>query len=321
MKKFFLYMVTILILSSFFLVGYGAYQYNTLNNRWYQPLNPPSVEDHGTTGTDHSSEPQPVTEREPMEPFTILMMGVDSRGEKNSRSDTIMLAAVNPEKQKVLLFSLPRDTYVNIPGYGYEKLNHSMFFGGPGLVKQTVEKFLDIKIDHYVTVDFEGFRLVIDELGGIEIDVEKRMKYIDPTDGTNIDLQPGEQILDGKNALDYARYRLSSIGGNDSDFQRMERQQKVIKAMIDKGTQFTSLFKVFSIMDIMGDHVRTDLTQKQISTLITRFADFSSDKIETTDVRGVSQRMPYTENLSLWFYVVDDGEKARLKEMIEKVLN
>ncbi|MBO8170327.1 MAG: LCP family protein [Bacillaceae bacterium] len=309
-----LIVITMLVVMVFGIVGYGAYQYQDMVDRWHKPWED-SPADQKQDGKDAERD----QERDMMDPFTILLLGVDSRGAEHSRSDTMMLAAVNPREEKVLLISIPRDTYVKIPGYGYDKFNHSMFYGGPPLVRKTIENFLGVDVDHYVSVDFEGFRRVVDELGGIEIDVKKRMVYYDPSDGTSIDLYPGLQTLDGENALDYARYRMSSIGPPDSDFDRIERQHEVIRALIEKGKQFGSVLKVFSLMDILGDHVQTNLTSEEIRELFLTFHDFSSERLVTEDVYGTNQRIE-SHNLKLWFYVVDENERERLRALIESYL-
>lgn len=302
----------LLVLLGAGVVGYGAYKYKDMVKRWHAPWN---ENNNDLTTEQDGKDGTPSSEKEEIEPFTMLILGVDSRGENQSRSDTIMLATVNPQKEEVLLFSIPRDTYALIPGYGYDKFNHSMFYGGPKLVKETVEAFFDIPVDYYVTVDFEGFRRAIDELGGIEIDVKKRMVYYDPTDGTSIDLHPGLQVLDGKNALDYARYRKSSIGPADSDFDRIERQHEVISALIDKGTEISSIFKVFSLMDIVGDHVKTNLSEQDIRGLYSVFRDFSSERLRKESLNGTNQRME-SHGLELWFYVIDEAEKNRIHDLI-----
>lgn len=254
-----------------------------------------------------------------MNPMLMMILGVDSRGEKQSRSDTLMVAAINPEKEAALLMSIPRDTYAFVKDVGYTKFNHSMFYGGPPLVEDTIEGFLDLHVDRYVTIDFEGFSQLVDELGGVEVDIEKRMKYSDPSDGTKIDLHPGEQTLMGEDALGYARYRLSDIGAADSDMERIERQQEVIRGIIDKGNNFTSIFKVFSLMDILGEHIKTDLSKEEINNLIKIYRDFDSEKLETINLDGKGTRKE-VEGLNLWVYYVKDDEKERVKELIETFL-
>ena len=99
-----------------------------------------------------------------------------------------------------------------IPGRGYNRINTAYAFGGPELARRTLEMWLGIDIDYYVVVDFAGFEHVVDTLGGVEIDVEKRMRYQDRAQGLYIDLRPGRQVLDGRQALHYIRYRADGLG-------------------------------------------------------------------------------------------------------------
>jgi polyisoprenyl-teichoic acid--peptidoglycan teichoic acid transferase len=170
---------------------------------------------------------------------TILFMGLDHRDEDDgssaSRTDTLILFTMDPETRSAGMLSLPRDLWVNIPGYNYGKINTAYFLGeaygepggGPGLAIRTVEEFLGLPINFYAQVDFFAFERFIDELGGLEIDVPIAMS-IDPVGPNNtIYLEPGLQMLDGAASLAYARAR--NTAGND--FDRADRQQQVIMAM------------------------------------------------------------------------------------------
>lgn len=300
----------VLVLSGLSVIGYGAYKYGKMIDGWHSPW--------GNSDAAAANQYE-LTDEGDLQPFTLLLIGADSRGEEKSRSDTIMLATIDPQEKQVMLFSIPRDTYVNIHGHGMDKFNHSFFFGGPDLVRQTVEEFLDIKVDHYVTIDFEGFRHMVDELDGIEVDVKKRMVYRDPTDGTDIDLYPGLQVLDGKQALDYARFRKNNIGPDDSDFDRIARQHEIISAFIQKGSQFSSIMKVFSMMDILGEHVKTDLSEKEIRSLFAVFHNFPAGNVVTEDVYGTNRRID-SHGLNLWFYVVTEDERQRLGQLVHEYL-
>ena len=157
---------------------------------------------------------------------TVMIMGVDKRNDDVGRSDTLMVATLDPDKNQAALLSIPRDTRVKIKGHGYDKINAAYAYGDRKLSQQTVESLLGIKIDHYIVIDVHGFTKIIDALGGIDIDVEKRMYYEDPWDddgGLYIDLQPGMQHMDGKTAVTYVRYR-----DEEGDIGRIRRQQKIL---------------------------------------------------------------------------------------------
>ena len=132
----------------------------------------------------------------------VLIMGVDIRKDDVGRSDTLMIATIDPRLDQATLLSIPRDTRVKIRGRGYDKINAAFAYGGVELAESTVENFLGIDIDHYVLINTRSFVKIIDAIGGVDIDVEKRMFYEDPWDddgGLVIDLYPGEQHMDGKN--------------------------------------------------------------------------------------------------------------------------
>ena len=143
------------------------------------------------------------------------------------RSDTLMVASYDPKSGDVSLLSIPRDTLVEIPGrVNQDKINHAFVFGGVDLTLRTVSKFLNMPLRYYVHVQTDGFRRIVDALGGVTIDVEKNMRYKDEAGDLYINLKQGEQVLTGKQAEGYVRYRL------DSDIKRTERQQKFIAAAL-----------------------------------------------------------------------------------------
>lgn len=253
-------------------------------------------------------------------PFTLLILGVDSRGESKSRSDTMMIAAINPARHRITLLSVPRDTRVKIKGQGYEKINHAMFIGGVPLVEKTLEEFLGIPIDRYITVDFEGFRRLIDSLGGIEINVKKRMKYRDPADGTSISLTPGLQVLNGEKALDYARYRKSDIARDDSDFDRIARQQEVVGAVVAKLGESLTIDKGMKLMEMVGRHVKTDLSKEELERLATFYYENRSVKIASLSLMGRDRLLPYKGNI-LYFFAVSEEERSRVRKGLVQSLS
>lgn len=300
-------------------VAYTVMEYRQLAEKWYMPID-------GKVQDSAKVNPQPPPPRSlasataPMKPFVALILGIDSRDGEAARSDTIMLAAIHPAKQTAYLISIPRDSYLNIPGRGYDKVNHAMAFGGPKLVKQSLEQFLGIQISRYVTVDFEGFRKVVDELGGVAIDVKKRMKYSDPSDDTFIDLQPGLQLLTGEQALDYARYRKSDLGKEDSDYQRIERQQEIMEALASKGTSSEVLPKMHTLLSIMGEHVKMDLTEGEIASLLFSFSDPKDNLLKTDTLIGRDERIWHNGVLG-WYHLVPSAERERVQQQIKQVLS
>lgn len=298
-------------------VSFAAYHYKRMTREWYAPL-------EAETGAplEQTGERLPgalLAQAKTLKPFLLLVIGTDSRDGEKARSDTMMLAAVHPAKQRVHLVSIPRDSYMELPGTGYDKLNHAMAYGGPKLVKQSLERFFNLKIDRYVTIDFEGFRQVVDELGGVQIEVKKRMKYTDPSDDTHIDLKPGLQTLSGEQALDYARYRKSDLGREDSDYQRIARQQEIVRALADKGTSAQTLVKAFSLMDILGSHVKTDLTDQEIASLLLAYGDPEPNAVQTDTLTGADERIWHNGVLG-WYHLVPKEERSRVRQLLMEAL-
>jgi polyisoprenyl-teichoic acid--peptidoglycan teichoic acid transferase len=202
------------------------------------------------------------------ERVNILLLGGDSRGLKENqvpRSDTIMVASIDPVTKKAHLFSILRDTYVLIPGHGSERINTAIVLGGPKLAMQTVSELMGLDIQYYVYTDFEGFVKLIDEIGGIDFEVEKNMKYISKADGPeyDINLKKGYQHLDGRTALAYVRFRHDAL----SDFARTERQRKFMTAVADKLQTTSSLVRLPRILSAIDPYIETNLSVTEMVKL------------------------------------------------------
>lgn len=155
----------------------------------------------------------------------ILLAGVDGNNlDKGNRSDSMMVLTIDEKNNDIRITSLARDTYVEIPGYGEEKLTHAYAYGGPALLLQTIDKNFGLKIDKYAVVSFSSFEKIIDALGGVEIDVlPKEVSYIPGVDSA------GKQTLNGAEALAYSRIRYA-----DDAYQRDNRQRTVMQAAYNK---------------------------------------------------------------------------------------
>lgn len=209
---------------------------------------------------------------------TILVMGLDYRdweGEGPSRTDSMMLVTMDPVSRTAGMLSIPRDLWVNVPGYDYGKINTAYYLGelynlpggGPGLAVKTVEELLGIDINYYAQIDFSAFENFIDQIGGIDVEVPYEMT-VDPIGpGNTVTLQPGMQHMDGPVALAYARNR-DTWG---SDFDRADRQQQVIMALFDKMTSLGTLPKLIANSPTIYNNLRygihTNLSLKQIVSL------------------------------------------------------
>ncbi len=225
----------------------------------------------------------------------VMILGVDSRKEDTGRSDTLIVASVDPETKKAALLSVPRDTRVSIDGHGEDKINHAFAFGGEKLSQSTVERFLGVPMDHYVSVDVKAFERIVDAIGGIDLDVEKRMHYEDPWDdngGLVIDLYPGEQHLDGEKAIQYVRYR-----DGEGDIGRIGRQQKFMKAVLDKVISPEILPRLPKIVKEVASAVKTDMTPGEMLDFA-KILKSVHDQGLTVDM--VPGRPAYYQDISYW---------------------
>ncbi len=209
---------------------------------------------------------------------TMLIMGIDYRdwiaGEGSPRSDTMMLVSVDPITLEASMLSIPRDLWVEIPGFTYNRINTAYMFGeaynlpggGPGLAMQAVENLIGVPIQYYAVVDFYTFERLVDEIGGIDILVKEPM-WISPIDSDSIWVEAKPYHFNGAEALAYARVRY--VGGGD--FGRAQRQQQVILAIMDRIVGADMLPTLISrapvIYQEVSSGVRTNLSLEQIISL------------------------------------------------------
>lgn len=224
--------------------------------------------------------------------INILVLGVDERVDDKGRSDTMFVATIDVNSKEVSLLSVPRDTRVKIPGFGWDKINHAYAEGGVKLSRQATEDLLGIPIDYYAVINFAGFYKIVDAIGGVTIDVDKRMYYEDPYDNLLIDFKPGVQHMDGKTAIKYVRYR-----GLDGDIGRIERQQKFIKAMLQEVATPAVLTRIPAIIKEVNSVLTTDMSQAEMLNLAKMVNDASKKGLKTDTVPG---RPGYIDQISYW---------------------
>ncbi len=241
-------------------------------------------------------------EKEPVLQQTryVLIAGLDDL-ENVHRSDTLILACFDSANRTVRLLSVPRDSRVAIPGRGRQKINHAYAHGGIDLLKRTVSGLLDVEIDNYVVVGFRTFPKIIDMLGGVELDVEKKLVYRDRAQGLYINIPAGRQTLDGKNALHYVRFRNDARG----DIGRVGRQQGFVAALIKKVKSPLVWPRLPFIAAEALESVDTDLSVAD-AMMLARFAhDLPSGGIELFMLPG---KEGYVDKLSYW---LPDAEAAK----------
>ena len=212
--------------------------------------------------------------------MNILILGIDQLDDEPSRADSIIIMSIHRGLQEVSMVSIPRDSRVEIPGFGLDKINHSMALGDIGLMRVTVEQLLDVPLHYYVYTNFSGFKDIIDTLGGVEVDIELQ---IIGHDGMPI-VEPGLQRLTGSQALSYVRFRSDFEG----DFGRMRRQQQVLKAIGKRMMQPKTIIKLPSLLEQFAQDVRTDMPLPQFISLGRTISTQDIAEINTVQLKGTS---------------------------------
>ncbi|GCF93305.1 transcriptional regulator [Enterococcus florum] len=217
---------------------------------------------------------------EDKEPFSVLLLGVDTGAlgrNEQGRSDTMMVATVNPADNQTTIVSLPRDTYAEIVGHNTEdKINHAYAFGGAAMSMDTVEKLMDIPINHYITINMQGIESLVDAVDGIEVNNPFEFTY----EGTTF--PEGRQQLDGDLALKYSRMRYDDPNG---DYGRQERQRQIITGVAKKIMTLDGVTSYQQILTAMGENVKTDLTFGEMRTLASKYRS-AFDTFKTDQLKG-----------------------------------
>lgn len=253
----------------------------------------------------------------------VLLMGVgDASHQAADLTDTIQIASLDPISKNVTLFSIPRDLYLKIPGYGSDRINAAHVYGerdglpggGPELLKQTISQNLGIPIHYFARLDFSGFSTAVEAVGGVEVNVDETIHdYSYPDEATNgystFYIQAGRRFLDGTTALKYVRSRYTT-----SDFDRSKRQQKVMIALKEKALSLGTLtnpVKINSLLASVGNDLKTDLNVKEMIKLIKMGKEITEQKITragldnnpdnylaSTNVGGASVMVPKAGDFS-----------------------
>ncbi|MFN2341054.1 MAG: LCP family protein [Halanaerobium sp.] len=231
----------------------------------------------------------------------ILAVGYDSNVNGPSRADTIILISLDVDTDEASIIFLPRDTYINSNKRNFTKLNSSHVYGGIKLTQETVEEMLKIDINYYLETNFTGFERIIDRLGGIDINVEGDLKYVDKAGDLNIDIPAGQQTLNGKDALHYVRYR-----DGRGDIGRIERQQKFVDAVLAKVLSPAIVTKVPGIIKEVNDAVNTNIPIQDITPFLNTAKKINLSRIETKMLPGKPE---YINGISYW---TPDSEETEI---------
>lgn len=209
-------------------------------------------------------DPEPVVPQ--TNAYYVVILGCDARPHETiARSDVTMLARIDPDKGVVDLISVPRDTMIDIEGHGTQKINAAYAFGGPSEAVKTLSTFAGVPITHYVEVHFEELKDVVNELGGIQVNVPESFY----SDTSGISLEAGEQTLDGDQALAFARERHATRAG---DFSRAQAQRMIIEAIVEKVLS-KSITEIPGTVESLARCVTTDYSVTDLVSLALTFKD------------------------------------------------
>jgi len=258
----------------------------------------------------------------------ILLIGIGGVNHPGGLlTDSIMVASIDPQNKKVAFLSIPRDLYVPIEGYGSTKINYAHAYGeanpdktggGPEMTKKTVSALLDLPIHYYIRVDFDALTKLVDTMGGVTINVEKSISdpfYPAPNmkDYSPFYLKAGSQSLDGKTALRFARSRETT-----SDFDRAARQQQLLIALKEKALStdiLTNPKKIVDILQILGDHVRTDLQMWEIEKMVTLLKDIDTSNVVNKVLDNSSEGPLMSTNIDGGYYLVPKAGTGNFKQI------
>lgn len=244
----------------------------------------------------------------------ILLLGVDSNGEdadlwEGTRTDTIILLNIDPKSKTVNAISIPRDSKVYLPDdAGIQKINAAHALGGINMTKKTIEDTLGVKVDRYIMVHDDAVKEIVKALGGVNIYVEKNMRYHDYAGHLHIDLQKGDNHLDADEVIGYLRFRHDALG----DIGRTQRQQWFLKGVLEELQRPQTIAKVPDIISVAHKYVKTDMSMYEMSQYAALAKHFDINKIEIATLPGAPNKKGYTS------YWILDPEKTQ--EVVNRLI-
>ncbi len=285
--------------------------------------------------TSTSSVESASTGKSVTEPFTILLMGIDSTDEvltKNAiaNGDTLILVTFNPKTLNATMLSIPRDSYVPIScwsGKPENKITHAAAYGNDCMIN-TIEDYFDTNIDYYAKINFKGLVKLVDAVGGVEVDVPKELCTDDSSRGGQVCIKAGKRVLNGEEALVFARNRKQLANG---DFGRAEHQQELIMALVNKMKEIKDVKTFMKILNTVSNSLDTNLTTKQILSFYDVGKDIIKKSLSSDDADLVSiqqlflqgtGQMIYDERakMVLWDYVPNKSSKKDIIKAMKQNL-
>jgi LCP family protein required for cell wall assembly len=240
-------------------------------------------------------------------PVTTLVMGVDRGSVKGEggpgRSDIVMLVSVSSDGKKAAVISIPRDTRVVIPGYkGYYKINAAHAFGGTKQAVETVRAFTGLDINHFVEIDFNGFKHIVNAIGGVPMHIEKEIndKYAGK-------VPAGDVVLNGDQALALVRARYDVEAVPEGDLGRVKNQQKFLQAMLSTVSHQRNPFRIIKLVNATAENVKTDLTFGEMFSLGLKLRGIGTGKVQMTTAPGEPKVIG-----GVWYFVLDKNAFQQL---------
>jgi len=266
---------------------------------------------HSPISRDVSEKRESKVEFKKSDPISILLVGVDEREGDKGRTDSMLVMTVNPENKTTKILSIPRDTRTKLinkdnPNKNrIDKINAAYAYGGIEESIDTVENFINVPIDYYIQVNMEGFKDIVDAVGGIDVD----NKYAFELDG--VTLKAGPQHLNGTKALQYASMRKDDPRG---DFGRAERQREVISKIIEKGKSISTLTKYDDILAALEKNIKTNLTLNDMISIQSSYKP-AAETIESLEIKGDGKMIN-----GGWYFLVEDETRQNISNDLREQL-
>lgn len=281
------------------MIGVGIYTYHVYANVFetLNEVNQPLKRDTSPKRSEDMKQDAPIS---------VLLMGSDPREGERGRSDSLMLVTLNPTKQSMKIVSIPRDTYTEIVGKGVkDKITHAYAFGGVDITVATVENFLNVPVDYYIEVNMEGFKDIVNAVGGVDVNNDLDFTY------KGIHFEKGALHLNGDEALVYSRMRKLDSRG---DFGRQMRQRQVIQSVIKSGTKVETLANYGEILGAIQKNVKTNLTQDEMFKIQQNYRE-TRNHIDEIEINGEGKMIGDT-----WYYIVSEEIRQKLSKELREQL-
>jgi len=245
------------------------------------------------------------------DPFSLLLLGIDQRDNEPSRSDTIIYSVVRPEDNKVLLLSIPRDSYTEIVGRDVKsKINSAYAHGEAKMAMDTVENLLGNKVDFYAAINFNGLKDIVDAVGGVELPIKKNIEN-KLKSHEKLFVEANKPIYSGEEALGYVRYR------EDSDFNRTMRHRIFLSAFMNRALEVKNLTKIPDVIKIAGSNFTTNMS----SDFIVNFAESLYMKDSAPTISNYMLKGEGATRSGTWYYDLSEDDLQYVRTMLSNWLD